>query len=192
MIWVDYGILAVLLVSVIVGLVRGFAREVFGLATWVLAFWLALSFAAPFGHWLEAFINVPSVRKITAYALLFLGGLLAGGIVTALIVRVMRSNDGISSIDRTLGGGFGLLRGGLLVGAFILIGGLTPLKQDPWWSQSTLMPRFAWLADGLQTLIPERWILQIQSTDSELPAGLPDEQTDGSREGAPVSGTTSL
>ena len=28
MIWVDYGILAVLLVSVIVGLVRGFAREV--------------------------------------------------------------------------------------------------------------------------------------------------------------------
>ena len=192
MIWVDYGILAVLLVSVIVGLVRGFAREVLGLATWVLAFWLALRFAAPFGHWLEAFISVPSVRKITAYALLFLGGLLAGGIVTSLIVRALRSSGGLSSIDRTLGGGFGLVRGGLIVGAFILVGGITPLKQDPWWSQSALMPHFQWLADGLKVLIPERWILQIQSTDSELPAGLPGEQLDGLREGAPVSGSTSL
>ncbi len=168
MIWVDYGILALLLVSVIVGLLRGFAREVFGLLTWALAFWLALRFAAPFGHWLEPYISVPSVRKVSAYALLFFGGLLVGGIFTSLIVRALRASA-LSSTDRTLGGGFGLLRGGLLVGAFLLLGGATPLKQDPWWNQSVLLPHFQWLADGLAIVIPERWLDQLRSASESEP-----------------------
>ena len=39
--WFDYSILAILALSVLVGLWRGFVSEVLALVCWVLAFWLA-------------------------------------------------------------------------------------------------------------------------------------------------------
>jgi membrane protein required for colicin V production len=172
MIWVDYCIVGLLLVSTIVGVIRGFARETLGLLTWVLAIWLAISFSGAAATRLAPYISVPSVRIAAAYALLFLGGLLFGGIITALIVRFMRASA-LSSTDRTLGGGFGVIRGAVLVGLFILIAGTTPARHDPWWQKSVLLGQFQWLADGLRVLIPPRWIDQLQSEDfssSELKA----------------------
>lgn len=168
MIWVDWCILALLLVSVVVGLMRGFAREVLGLLTWVLAFWVALRFALPFDHWLEPHIDVPSVRRVAAYALLFFGVLLVGSLLTTLVVKLLRGSA-LSIADRTLGGGFGLLRGALLMGAFLLFGGMTPLKNDPWWGQSRLLPYFQWLAEGIEAVTPQRWLDQLQS-DPEVEA----------------------
>lgn len=162
MIWVDWCIFAVLLISVIVGLLRGFAREVLGLLTWVLAFWLAYALAGPLADWLQPHISVASVRKITAYAVLFLAGLLLGGILTTLISRALRESA-LSSVDRTLGGGFGLIRGSVLIGAFLLIGAATPLRHDDWWQQSRLMPYFQWLADGLELVIPQHWVDELRA-----------------------------
>lgn len=177
MIWVDYCIVGLLLVSTIVGVIRGFAREALGLLTWVLAIWLAVAFAAVVAVKLGPYISVPSVRIASAYAILFLGGLLIGGIITALIVRVLRASA-LSSTDRTLGGGFGLIRGAVLVALFILIAGTTPARHDPWWQKSLLLGQFQWLADGLRVLIPPRWIDQLQS--QELKA-------DESGESAPIT-----
>ncbi len=166
MIWVDYCIVALLIVSTIVGVLRGFAREVLGLITWVLAVWLALTFGAALGHRLEPYIAVQSVRISAAYALLFLAVLLAGGITTALIVRGLRGSL-LSSTDRTLGGGFGLLRGALLIAAFIIVVGMTPARQDLWWQQSVLLKQFNWLADGLRTLLPESWLEKLKPADED-------------------------
>jgi membrane protein required for colicin V production len=164
MIWVDYCIVAVLLVSTIVGVIRGFARETLGLLTWILAIWLAIAFAGAVAIRLGPYISVPSVRIAAAYAILFLGGLLIGGIITALIVRTIR--DGVlSSTDRTLGGGFGVIRGAVLVALFILVAGTTPARHDPWWQRSVLLDKFEWLADGLRVLIPPRWLDQLKSDE---------------------------
>ncbi len=38
--WADYAILAVTAVSVVIGLFRGFVREVMALAVWLVAFWV--------------------------------------------------------------------------------------------------------------------------------------------------------
>ncbi|MDE2219447.1 MAG: CvpA family protein, partial [Gammaproteobacteria bacterium] len=43
--WTDYAIIAALLASCIVGLVRGLLREVISAITWVAAVWLAWEFA---------------------------------------------------------------------------------------------------------------------------------------------------
>ncbi|MDB5971857.1 MAG: CvpA family protein [Hydrocarboniphaga sp.] len=181
MIWVDYCIVGLLVVSTIVGVIRGFARETLGLLTWILAIWLAVAFSAAAAVKLGPYISVPSVRIAAAYALLFLGGLLIGGIITALIVRFMRASA-LSSTDRTLGGGFGVIRGAVLVALFILIAGTTPARHDPWWQKSLLLDQFQWLADGLRVLIPPRWIDQLQSDtlSNELKAA------DESGESAPI------
>lgn len=157
MIWVDYCILTLILLSTVVGVLRGFAREALGLVTWLLAFWLAFSFADPLSAWLAPRISVPSVRMAVSYAVLFLAGLLVGGILTSMIVQGLR-NSAFSSTDRTLGAGFGVIRGVLLVALFVLLAGMTPARQDPWWRQSVLIARFEWLADGLRIVMPEAWL----------------------------------
>jgi membrane protein required for colicin V production len=133
--------------------------------TWVIAFWLAYAFAGPFTVWLTPHISVASVRTATAYAVLFLGGLLIGGILTSVVVHGLR-NSAFSSADRTLGAGFGVVRGVVLVALFVLLAGMTPARQDPWWSQSVLLNKFEWLADGLRMLIPEPWLDQLRPAES--------------------------
>lgn len=173
MIWVDYCILALIIVSVIVGLIRGFARETLGLLTWILAFWLALTFEPQVAKALEPHISAPSVREAAAYAVLFLGGLLVGGIFTAIVSHVIRDSL-FSSADRTLGAGFGLIRGALLVALFVLFAGQTQAKDDPWFRQSKMVAQFGWLSEGLRTLIPEAWLEKLKpATQIQLPAAAP-------------------
>ena len=172
MIWLDYCIVGLLLISTVFGILRGFARELLGLATWVLAIWLAVMFHGQVATYLTSYIGVPSVRIAAAYALLFLAGLLTGGLITALIVRLLRQSA-LSSTDRTLGGGFGLIRGVFFVALFILIAGTTPARQEIWWQRSLLLSKFEWLADGLRTIVPPGWIDRLQpdqAVDALVPA----------------------
>ena len=161
MIWVDYCIVALLVVSTVVGVLRGFARETLGLITWVVAIWAALAFAKPVAQFLEPHIAVPSVRIAASYAITFLAVLLVGAIATALIVRSLRDSV-LSSVDRSLGGGFGLLRGALVVAAFVLVAGMTPARQDPWWQQSSLIKQFEWMAESLRSVLPQNWLEQLK------------------------------
>jgi membrane protein required for colicin V production len=49
---------------------------------------------------------------------------------------------------------FGLARGMLVVAVLVLLGGLTPLPEDPWWQESKLIPPFQALAIWLRDHIP--------------------------------------
>jgi membrane protein required for colicin V production len=168
MIWVDYGLVVVILVSALVGLLRGFTRELLGLMTWVFAFAAAWLGSHWMDAWLEPHITAPSVRKGTAYLLLFLGALLVGGVITALVSGGIRDSR-FSSTDRTLGAGLGLFRGFVICGLFILIAGQTLLRQDPWWSQSLLIKRLDWVAQGLGTLMPAGWLDAIRAESEPAP-----------------------
>ena len=70
--WADYGVLAVLGLSLIIGLWRGFLREFISLATWVSAFVVAFYFTEEAAVELTPWINIPSVRSILAFGALFL------------------------------------------------------------------------------------------------------------------------
>lgn len=160
--WADYGILAIVVLSVLIGFLRGFTREFFGLATWVLAIGLAIVAGERLIVQLEPHISDPLVRAGVAYGALFLVGLLAGGILTALLVNRIRGSQ-FSSADRTLGGGLGLVRGVLLVALAVLIGGMTSLRESPWWKESTLREPAEVVADGLRVLIPASWLAPLKS-----------------------------
>lgn len=163
MIWIDWVLLAALVVSVLIGILRGFTREVLGLGTWVLAIAAALVFGPAAADQLEATISVPSLRIASGYGLVFFLGLLAGSIVTALISRVVRHSP-LSGVDRTIGGGFGLVRGVLLAVVMVWLVGMTPARQDPWWSESMFVGKLEWLADGFRKLMPQDWEKQLKPT----------------------------
>ena len=66
----------------------------------------------------------------------------------------MVEKTGLSGTDRMLGIIFGIGRGAVIVSVLVLLAGLTPVPQDPWWSQSTFIPHFESLALKIQELLP--------------------------------------
>ena len=151
--WVDYAIIAIVIVSVVISVFRGFLREAISLAGWVLAFWLAITFAddvsALFANW----ISQPSMRHGVVFIAIVLGTLLITAVVMYL-VRIVVDKTEITGTDRALGIVFGVARGVVIVAILVLFAGLTALPKDPWWKESVFLPHFQVLAVEIQSLLP--------------------------------------
>jgi membrane protein required for colicin V production len=159
MIWPDYAILATILISILVGLLRGFIKEVFSLVIWALAFLVAYHYGGNVAALMEDHVSLPSARMAMGFAGLFIGVLLVGGLVNYLVGRLVEST-GLSGTDRLLGGAFGAARGLAMVIACLLVMGFTPLPADPWWKESALiqrlLPTLQWSAAFLPQSLREK------------------------------------
>jgi len=156
MIWADWFLLAALVISILIGVIRGFTREILGLVSWIVALVAALLLAPSAVGWLESYVSTPSLRIASSYALVFFVVLVLGAVVTAVVSMLVRKSA-LSGFDRMVGGGFGLIRGVLIAVVVVWLVGLTPARQDPWWKESMLIPRLEWLASGFRSLMPEGW-----------------------------------
>src|SRR5688572_8642613 len=139
MLWVDYLIIGIVLVSAVIGLFRGFVKEIISIVTWIAAFFVALYFTEFVSQLLENSITTPSLRKAVAGAGLFVVVLLIGGLINFLIGKLVLKS-GLAGTDRTLGGVFGLMRGGAVVLLLMLLAALTPMPKDAWWRDSKIVP----------------------------------------------------
>ncbi|MEO7325828.1 MAG: CvpA family protein [Dokdonella sp.] len=163
--WVDYTIVAVLGLSVLMGLWRGFIGEVLALACWACAFWVAWLLGPTLAERFSASISTPSARVLLAYGLCFIAVLIAGAIVTFLIRKLVESS-GLSGSDRLLGMVFGLVRGLALVVLVVLLMEFTPFPRDPWWHESRLLPTFENSAHWLSARLPvevSRYLEPVES-----------------------------
>jgi membrane protein required for colicin V production len=153
MIWVDYAILAIIAVSALISVLRGFVREALSLVAWILAFWVALSFAPVASEYLAPYIQTPSVRTMAAFGLLFVVVLLLAALVNNLAVKLVKST-GLSGTDRMLGVIFGVARGVVIVAVLVLLAGLTPAPSDPWWKESLFIEHFQQMAIWMRGFLP--------------------------------------
>ncbi|MDR2012430.1 MAG: CvpA family protein [Rhodanobacter sp.] len=139
--WADYTILALLALSILMGLWRGFIGEVIALVCWLCAFWVAWMLGPTLAQRFTTTISTPSARMLLAYALCFVAVLIVGAIVSYLM-RKLVEGSGLSGSDRLLGMVFGLARGVALVVLIVMLLELTPFTRDPWWHESRLLPEF--------------------------------------------------
>ena len=153
MAWLDIVILGIILLSALISLVRGFVREAFSLAVWVLAFWVSWSFFRDLEVPLQAWIESPTVRVGVAFAALMIATLVVGGLVNFLIIQLVQ-RTGMSGTDRLIGMVFGAARGVLLVAVLVLLAGLTPMPEEDWWRESGLVGYFQELSYWLRDLLP--------------------------------------
>ena len=153
MIWIDYAILAIVGISGVISLMRGFVREALSLAGWIAAFWISLAFSGRAAVLLDGYVTVPSARLAIAFAVLFIGVLLLCGILLRM-AGLLVERTGMSGTDRTLGIVFGVLRGIVIAALLVMLAGLTPLPRDPWWRQSVFLPHFVELAHELRFYLP--------------------------------------
>ncbi len=151
--WADYAILAIIGVSIVISLWRGFTTEALSLFGWVAAVWVSLTFAENLQLLLQAQIDAPSLRLLVAFVILFIATLIVTGYINYLAGQVIEKT-GFSGTDRMIGVFFGLARGCMVVAVLVLLGGMTPMPQDPWWGQSQLLHYFQGMAMWMRQFLP--------------------------------------
>lgn len=150
----DYVLIAIVLVSAVVGLVRGLLREVIAVVTWVVALWAAWRYTERLEPYLGGLLSDPQIRPWAARILIALIVLLLGAAIGALMSHLVRLSI-FSGMDRFFGMLFGLLRGAILVGVVVMAGQLLQLDEETWWPRSRLIPFGEGMADVLRGLVGE-------------------------------------
>ena len=150
---VDIAILVIIVVSALIGVFRGFIREVLSLASWVVAFYIAWRFAEFGASYLEPYIDQPPFRIVASFAGIFIVSLIAVSIISYLLYRIF-SIAGISGVDRTLGLLFGVVRGVAIVGGLILAAVFMDFASQPWWDGSKLVMYFEPVVEFFLSLMP--------------------------------------
>jgi membrane protein required for colicin V production len=175
----DVIVLAVMLLSGLLAMIRGFMREILSIAAWATA---AIATLYAFPRLLpqaKAYFNNDTIAAIAVIAGVFVGTLVVATIITSKISDMVLDSR-IGALDRTLGFLFGLGRGLLIVVvAFLFFAWLVPDKQQPDWvrsakSLSVLQSTGNWLMSMLPD-DPETTILKRLKRDK-------DEQTELSPE----------
>ncbi len=146
--WVDYLILAVIGLSMITGLFRGFVKELIALSVWIFAIWLAITYSSQIADMLRSYIHDKTVRTAVAFVVILIATLIAGALINTMISFLLH-RSGLSSIDRLLGVAFGFIRGLFLVSLLMLVVKMTSLPYQQYSNQSKLYelfdPLVAWL-----------------------------------------------
>ncbi|MCU7939432.1 MAG: CvpA family protein [gamma proteobacterium symbiont of Bathyaustriella thionipta] len=154
LIWPDYIIIAIIAVSTVISLFRGFVRESLALAGWILAVWISLMFMDQMSVFINPYLNLPpSILSLVSFALLFILTLIVSALVTNLAAKLVDST-GLSGTDRSIGMLFGIARGIIIVGILVLLAGFTLVPQDPWWKESALITHFQQLAVVMKDFLP--------------------------------------
>ncbi|MGV8837666.1 CvpA family protein [Cellvibrio sp.] len=161
--WADWAIIGIFSLSCLIGLIRGFVREALSLIIWVAAVLVAKVFGGQLEILLVDQIESPSVRLMTAYAVLFIATLLLGAMLSYLIGALVRAT-GLSGTDRLLGMVFGAARAFIIVMALlILLPGFIPIKEEAWWQQAQLIPHFLACEEWVRTVYEQvsQWLMTL-------------------------------
>jgi membrane protein required for colicin V production len=148
----DYWVVAIVLIIAIIGLMRGFLREVVAIVSWLLALFIAWHFASWLAPHLGGLLSDERVRPWAARAILLIVVLFVGHVAGMLIGHLVRLSL-FSVTDRFLGFACGLVHAAIVLGVLAIIGQLLHLDSEGWWRQSMLVPYAERVANGLRTLV---------------------------------------
>jgi membrane protein required for colicin V production len=123
-----------------VGFVRGFVHEVISILAWIVAIAMLKLFHGQLWSGLEnMFHTSPAAGAVLAFALLFVPSFLLVKLLARSLGGKARRHAVLGPVDRTLGGGFGLLKGLLGATLFFLLANLAtdmvygPQADRPQW-----------------------------------------------------------
>jgi membrane protein required for colicin V production len=168
---VDIGVLVVLLISAILGMVRGFIRELFSILAWVGA--AAISyFAYPLVQpWLNDLIGIELLSELGSAVGVFIIAMIVLTLIFAAIADKLRGQK-TGALDRSLGLVYGLARGGVvLVAAYMIFSWFVP-PQEQWpWLESarTIAPLRNASARVEQAIPEESWAWLSETLDKQRP-----------------------
>lgn len=146
----DYFIIATVLISVVLGVLRGMVRTVFALAGWVAALIGAPIATAPLLAATGWTLHPLFITVLLFFAILILVRLVGGALARAL------AKVGLGAVDRSLGAALGVLRALIIIVVAALIGRYIGADQQASWQQATLRPVLDELVVQVEPMLPGR------------------------------------
>ena len=160
----DMMLLAAVLISAVMGLIRGLLKEVLSLVTWVLAVLLALAFGPTFTEWFPftqgstagndvvgGLVRSDTVGLVIGFVGVFTLTLIAGSLIQWGVAKLVVST-GLTGTDRLLGFLFGAGRG--VVVCIVLLIAIRPFAvETQWWRTSQLREHLLMMEDDVLVLI---------------------------------------
>ncbi len=149
----DWGYISFLMLSTVLGVVRGFVHMVMALVGWVIAFFASRHFADTVSVYLAPIDLEDISRYAVAFVLIFIVTLLVLDVLTMLLKRFINST-GLGYLDHFLGGMLGLTRGIILVILFTVFMSLTPTNEADAWNNFISVKLSKLAAHHLQSILP--------------------------------------
>ena len=151
--WVDLAMLGVLLLSLGLGLWRGFVLEALALVGWVVAYFAAQWLAPQWAPHLPLGEPGSGLNHAAGFAAAFLAVLIGWGLPSR-IVRLLIDATPLRGADRVLGAAFGLLRGVIVLMLVATCVALTPAATSPAWNSSQGAQWLSVALQGIRPLLP--------------------------------------
>ena len=158
----DLAMIAWLVLSVLVGVVRGLVFELVSLLGWAVAFFGAFWIAPMLAPHVPLARESVTPKDMIAFGCAFLAILILWGLA-ARLMRLMLHATPLRLPDRVLGAGFGLARGVVVLLLVAIVVGVTPLETSHAWQRSRVAP---WLNQAIEEIHP----LLPQGLARHLPA----------------------
>ncbi len=160
--WVDIALLAIFGLSVLIGLWRGLVFELVSLLGWVVAFVIANTLGPALSELIPVAGSQPELRLWIAYLVVFVLVLVACTLF-ARMLRALISATPLSVIDRLLGGGFGAVRGAMILVVVGTLVTLSPYAHSAPWQNSHGALWLGLALEGLKPVLPQSLTVHINT-----------------------------
>ena len=147
----DFLLIVILLMSMAMGVIRGFFRELLSIIGWVLAIWVAWEYS----HLLAPYLGsgLSEAAKLWAGRMILFMGVLITALLAGNLVSMIVQRSALSVPDRSLGMLFGFVRGIILIGLVVMVAQILQMPDQPWWDNSKLVPYGTAVADWMQQFL---------------------------------------
>ncbi|MDC0947789.1 CvpA family protein [Gammaproteobacteria bacterium] len=156
----DIALLVVIAISVLLGLTRGFVRELFSLAKWIVSGFVVWKFGAAITEPIRSVLpaGFADFSPWLSYIAVGIGTLVAMMVVETMAHQLL-GRLGIGPIDRVLGAAVGVARAALILIVIVWVGGIALDQRDSdWWRSSRVLAQVEPLAESARQYIPStRW-----------------------------------
>ncbi|MGC2224670.1 MAG: CvpA family protein [Methylocella sp.] len=154
--YLDLGLIAVVLISAFLAMLRGFTREVLAIASWGAAAVAAIYLHPLVLPYVKPYIAKDVIALAVAAAAVFFVTLIVVSLITIKLSDAILDSK-VGALDRSLGFLFGAVRGLLLcVIAFVFFNWLVPAQTQPQWVKTARMrPLLQATGDQLMAILPD-------------------------------------
>lgn len=166
----DLIIIGLVLLSVALGFMRGFCKEVFTIFGWVAAIIATIYFAPVSFHIGERYIENPLFARLATSSAIFLGTLGICSVVSYFATKTLHASK-LGFVDQTFGLIFGILRAIVLLGLAYLLFLFTfskPETRPVFVQEARTRPFLEASSNWIQTLLPSTVSVNINIENNPL------------------------